>query len=74
MYSSVVRHIYIIKSPGTSLAVQWLRIHASTAGPQVWSLVGELRFPHAMQCGQNHNNKANLQDFFIFKELKFCTY
>ena len=32
------------KGGGTSLAVQWLRRHASSARVQVPSLVGELRF------------------------------
>ena len=32
-----------LKGLGTSLAVQWLRIHASTAGARVRSLVTELR-------------------------------
>ena len=29
---------------GTSQAVQWLRLHASTAGAQIRSLVRELRY------------------------------
>ena len=32
-----------LKKRGTSLEVQWLRLHASSAGARVLSLVGELR-------------------------------
>ena len=35
----ILKHIYV----GTALAVQWLRICASTARAQLQSLVGELR-------------------------------
>ena len=31
-----------------SLAVQWLRLRASTEGGAVGSLIRELRFPHAV--------------------------
>ena len=47
---------------GTSLAVQWLRLHASTAGAQVQSLVRELRScvrelrPHVPWCNNNNNS------------------
>ena len=38
-------------SPGTSLVVQWLGVHASTSGGM--SLIPGLgNFPHAMQSGQ----------------------
>ena len=36
---------------GTSLAVQWLRLHASTAGAEVQSLVGELS-SYMPRCSQ----------------------
>ena len=41
--------LYIKYTLGASLMVQWLRLHTSTAGGQVWSLVRELRFgmPHS---------------------------
>ena len=41
--------------PGTSLAVQWLRLHTSNAGEQVQSLVVE-QYP-SMQCGQQKLKK-----------------
>ena len=40
---------------GTCLVVQWLRLHASSAGPWVWSLVGKLRF--LMSCGMAKKRK-----------------
>ena len=41
----------------TSLVVQWLRLHASTAGSWVWSLVGEV--PHTIWCSQKNLKKQN---------------
>ena len=49
-----------IITPGTSLAVQWLRRHASTAGAWVWSLVGELRshmLHNVARSLKNNNSK-----------------
>ena len=43
-------------SPGTSLAVQRLRLGLSMQGVGVWSLVGELRSQHALQP-KNQNTK-----------------
>ena len=37
---------------GTSLGVQWLRLHTSTAGVQVWSLIREWGFPHTVRRDQ----------------------
>ena len=39
---------------GTSLAVQWLRLHTSNQGMRVRSVVRELRsHPQAVWCSQN---------------------
>ena len=47
-------HIYVcIKCHGTSLAVQWLGLHAFTAGAWIQSLVRELRF------GEWHDGAMN---------------
>ena len=44
---------------GTSLAVQWVRIIASTAGG-MGSIPGRgTKIPHAARCGQNNNNNNN---------------
>ena len=43
--------------PGTSLAVQWLRLHASTAEGE-GSIPGwGTKIPHAAQCSQNKQTK-----------------
>ena len=40
---------------GTSLAVQWLRLHASTAGG-MGSIPGRgTKIPHAARCGQKRS-------------------
>ena len=44
-------------SSGTSLTVQWLGLHASTAGGEGWSLVRELRSRMPALPGQNKNKK-----------------
>ena len=48
------------KKKKNSLEFEWLGLHASTAGAQVWSLVGELR--SRMPCGaakkKSNNNKV----------------
>ena len=42
--------------PRTSLTVQWLRLHASSTGTRVRSLVGELRsYEPCGRCGQKKN-------------------
>ena len=49
------------KSTGTSLVVQWLRLHESTAGG-VGSIPGwGTKISHATQCGQKtkQNTKTN---------------
>ena len=46
------RHELKVSSPGTSPAVQWLRLHASTAGG-VGSIPGQgTKIPHAVWGGQ----------------------
>ena len=43
---------------GTSLVVQWLRLHLPLQRVQVQSLVGELRFPYALEpTNQNMKQK-----------------
>ena len=43
--------------PGTSLAVQWLTFHASTAG-DMGSIPGQgTKIPHALWHGQNDSKK-----------------
>ena len=46
----VYKNLIQVMTLGTSLAGQWLRLHASTAGAWVGSQVGELRphMPHGM--------------------------
>ena len=48
------------KEGGNSLAVQWLGVSTFTAGAQVQSLVGELRFPQAPGHGQKKKKKEIL--------------
>ena len=42
-----------LRKEGTSLAVQWLRLHFPMQGAQAWSLIRELRSHIAEGCGQN---------------------
>ena len=58
---------FIIKNFGTSLAVQWLRLCASTAGGMVRSLVRELR--SRMPCGMA-TKKIYLRNFQTFGKSK----
>ena len=47
---------YLNQTPGTSLVVQWLRLHASPEGG-LSSIPGQgTQIPHAAGCGQNNNN------------------
>ena len=49
-----------IRKIGTSLAVQWLGLCASTAGG-MGSIPGwGTKIPHAMQTNNNNNNKSNV--------------
>ena len=43
---------------GDFLMVQWLRLHASTAEAQVWSLVGELRSDKLHSVAQNKKKQT----------------
>ena len=54
---------YKTLSLGTSLAVQWLRLHASTAGG-TGSIHGQ-EVPHALWCGQKTNKKNPLAYIFF---------
>ena len=50
---------------GTSLAVQWLRLHTSTAGG-VGSIPGQgIKIPRAAQCSQK------VKTFFLIKKNFF---
>ena len=44
---------------GTSLAVQWLRLRASTAGDMGSTPSGGINIPHAAQCGQKNTTQHN---------------
>ena len=49
------------RQKGTSLVVQWLRIHLPMQGTRVWSLVWELRgFPGGSDCKGSACNVGNL--------------
>ena len=45
------------KAAGTSLVVQWLRLHASTAGGAGLTLSQGTKIPHAAWCGQKKKKK-----------------
>ena len=49
--------IFFLKNlcPGTSLAVQWLRLRASHAGGMGLIPGQETKIPNAMQCGKKIN-------------------
>ena len=44
------------KTFGTSLEVQWLRLHASTEEDTAQSLVGGTKIPHAAQRSQKNKH------------------
>ena len=44
---------------GTSLAVQWLRLHTSDAGGMGLISSAGTKIPHAMWCGQKKINLKN---------------
>ena len=48
----MVKQVCVRTGARTSLAVQWLRTWASLQEAQVISLVVDLRFMHAVECGQ----------------------
>ena len=51
----------LITSPGTSLAVQWLKLCASTAGG-LGSISGQgTKILHATQCGQKQKKKEKVK-------------
>ena len=60
---------------GTSLAVQWLRLHASTAGGTGSIPSWGTKIPPASWCGQNNNNNNNkyikfhLPDIYLIQVL-----
>ena len=49
----------IKKDLGTSLAVQWLRHHASNAGGSGSNPGLGTKIPHAMQCGKKKKKQAS---------------
>ena len=59
----------------TSLAVQCLRLHTSTAGEQVLSLVGKIKITYAAWCGQNNSKKrVESKSPFLFFILFYYYY
>ena len=58
------RRPYLNQTPGTSLVVQWLRLHASPEGG-LGSIPGQgTQIPHAAGCGQNNSsNKKQTPKF-----------
>ena len=50
---------------GTSLAVRWLRLCASTAGATDLILGWGTKIPHATRCGQKKKKKRNMNDFCV---------
>ena len=54
----------VFKKRGTSLAVQWLRLHASTSGGAGLIPGRGTRIPHAAQSGQK--KKKKLEDIYFF--------
>ena len=58
-----------ITTQGTSLAVQWLGLHASTAGG-VGSIPGQgTKIPHASQCGQKKKKKKYIY-IYIYTHIQ----
>ena len=56
---------------GTSLAVQWLRLQASTVGdPSLIPGSGGTKIPHAVRCGQK-NKKSCYPEPLIYVRLHF---
>ena len=58
---SSVEHTFGVEETvgGTSLVVQWLRLHASKAGVGVGSIPGGgTKIPYAMQCGQKKKDNT----------------
>ena len=56
--------------PGNSLVVQWLGFSALTAGVQVQSLVGELRFLQAAQPEEKKKPFLLVQDIMVKRECR----
>ena len=50
-----IREIHIKRTNGTSLVVQWLRIHLPVQGTWVLSLIGELRSHMPLEKPTCHN-------------------
>ena len=61
---------------GTSLVVQWLTLHASTAGGMGSLLGSGVEFPHATRCGQKIKKKflikkmQNKKFFFSYIQIR----
>ena len=65
LYTEVVGHLPLTSSESTSLAVQWLRLCASTAGG-AGSIPGqETRIPHALGLGQKKPPKICIKWIII---------
>ena len=54
----------MLKTLGTSLAVQCLRLCTSTAGGTGSTPGWETKIPHAMWRGQKNNNNSDINVFF----------
>ena len=58
------------KRAGTSLGVQWLKLHASTAGG-MGSIPGQgTRIQHATRCSQKQTNKQLARGMLFFLIVK----
>ena len=66
---------------GISLAVQWLRLHASNAGAEGWIPGWGTKIPHAMWRGQKEKKTSisfgdyyNLSWDFLFLSSIYCNF
>ena len=57
---------FLISFIGTSLVIQWLRLHVSTAGGVGWIPGHRTKIPHTAQQGKKKNV------LFSSSDLKFC--
>ena len=69
MISAVSVHFFVLcKYDGTSLVVQWLKIHLSMQGMQVWSLVG-----NGGECWLISSYQEELKNLDFSVTVKFCS-
>ena len=56
--------------PGTSMGVQWLRLHASTVGDTAGSIPGQgTKIWHAVWHGQKFKNRQTKVSYDVFNFL-----